>query len=121
MALSLDFRSIVTVAAEPQAPPPVTSTSPMCAALREKQQEEKEEDEKKEGDKTVTPHTLSPLSLTPPPSPAAIRVCAAEAELERQSVEQKSEEREVERKMDVIEQPRKKPSWLEDDDLPPMM
>ncbi|XP_056227871.1 LIM and calponin homology domains-containing protein 1-like isoform X2 [Seriola aureovittata] len=115
--------SIVTVAAEPQAPPPAAPTSPKCAELRERQEEE---DGKQEGDMTVPNTSVTDVtepcpSLTPPPSPAAARVCKVEAELEKQSVEDIIEEREEERKRDVDEQPRKKPFWLEDDDLPPIM
>ncbi|XP_040891898.1 LIM and calponin homology domains-containing protein 1-like isoform X2 [Toxotes jaculatrix] len=121
----LASESIVTVAAEPQATSPRSPTSPKRAALRERQEEE---DGKQEGHMTV-PSTsvtdvtepLSSPSLTPPPSPAAAQMCKVGAELEKQSVEEKVEEREEERKRDVNEQPRKKPFWLEDDDLPPMM
>ncbi|XP_071360602.1 LIM and calponin homology domains-containing protein 1-like isoform X2 [Trachinotus anak] len=119
--------SVVTVAAEPQAPPPTTPTSPKCAAQRERQEEE-EDDGKQKGELTV-PNTsvtdvtepLSSPSLTPPPSPAAAPIRKVEAELEKQSVEEKNEKREEERKADVNEKPRKKPFWLEDDDLPPIM
>lgn len=124
LALSLDFGSIVTVAAEPQAPLTTTDPSgPKCAALRERQ-----EDGKQEGDVTVpnasftdVTEPLSSPSLTPPPSPAAAHIRMVEAELEKPSVEEKSEESEKERGNDVTEQPRKKPFWLEDDDLPPIM
>ncbi|XP_047189981.1 LIM and calponin homology domains-containing protein 1a isoform X2 [Scophthalmus maximus] len=116
--------SIVTVAAEPQAPLTTTDPSgPKCAALRERQ-----EDGKQEGDVTVPnasftdlTEPLSSPSLTPPPSPAAAHIRMVEAELEKPSVEEKSEESEKERGNDVTEQPRKKPFWLEDDDLPPIM
>lgn len=122
--MSLDFSSIVTVAAEPQAPPSKALTLPKCAGLRERQ----EEDGKQEGDMTtlntsVTDVTepLSSPSLTPPPSPAAAQTCKVEAELEKQSMEERVEEKVEKRKRDVNEEPRKKPFWLDDDDLPPMM
>ncbi|GAA6234349.1 LIM and calponin homology domains-containing protein 1-like [Lates japonicus] len=121
--------SIVTVAAEPQAPSPAPPTSQKCAALRERQEEEEEEEEDGKQQKDMTaPNTavtdvaepLASPSLTPPPSPASAHICKTEAKLEKQSVEERVEEREEERKRDVNEQPRKKPFWLEDD-LPPMM
>ncbi|XP_044046323.1 LIM and calponin homology domains-containing protein 1-like isoform X7 [Siniperca chuatsi] len=109
--------SIVTMAAEPQATPSKAPTLTKCAGLRERQ----EEDGKQEGDMTIPNTSVTDVteppsspSLTPPPSPAT---CEVEAELEKQSVEEKVEER----KRDVNEEPRKKPFWLDDDDLPPMM
>lgn len=64
---------------------------------------------------------LSPPSLTPPPSPATAQTCKVEAELEKK-VEKEVEVVEVkEKKRDVNEEPRKKPFWLDDSDLPPMM
>lgn len=123
MALSLDLSSIVTLAAEPQAPPSKAPTIPKCAVLRERQ----EEDGKQEGDMTnpntsvtdVT-GTLSSPPLTPPPSPAAAQTCKMEAELKKPSVGERVEVEVKERKGVVNEESRKKPFWL-DDDLPPMM
>ncbi|XP_070684312.1 LIM and calponin homology domains-containing protein 1-like [Pempheris klunzingeri] len=107
--------SIVTVAAEPQAPPPKAPTLPKRADLRGS----KEEDGKHEGDMTVPNTSVTDVSepLSPPPSPAAAQTCKVEAELEKQSVGGRVEE---ERKRDVNKEPKKKPFWL-DDDLPPMM
>ncbi|XP_042293031.1 LIM and calponin homology domains-containing protein 1-like isoform X2 [Thunnus maccoyii] len=119
--------SIVTVAAESQASP---SKAPrrMSAGLRERQEEEEEEDGKQKGEMTI-PNTsvtdvtepLSSKTITPPPSPATAPTCKEKAELEKRIVEERVEEKVEERKGDVNEQPRKKPFWLEDEDLPPMM
>lgn len=116
----MDFSSIVTVAAEPQALLSKAPTLPKCAGLRRKRQEE---DGKQEGDMTIsdTSEPLSSSSPTPPPSPAAAPARKVEAELEKQSVEERVEEKVEERKKDVDKQPRKKPFWLDDDDLPPIM
>ncbi|XP_068582819.1 LIM and calponin homology domains-containing protein 1-like isoform X3 [Cebidichthys violaceus] len=118
-------RSIVTVAAEPQAPLSKAPTLPglQGAGLKERREEE-EEDGKQEGGMT-TPNSsgtdvtkpFSSPSLTPPSRPATARICKVEAELEKQSVEEKVEER----KKDVNGKPRRKPFWLDDDDLPPIM
>ncbi|XP_068582818.1 LIM and calponin homology domains-containing protein 1-like isoform X2 [Cebidichthys violaceus] len=117
--------SIVTVAAEPQAPLSKAPTLPglQGAGLKERREEE-EEDGKQEGGMT-TPNSsgtdvtkpFSSPSLTPPSRPATARICKVEAELEKQSVEEKVEER----KKDVNGKPRRKPFWLDDDDLPPIM
>lgn len=120
--LSLDFSSIVTVRAEPQALPSKAPTLPQRAGLRERQ----EEDGKHEGDIpntsiTAVTEPLSPPSLTPPPSPAVTQTRKVEAELEKQKVEEKVEVKVEERKRSVNEEPRKKPFWLDDDDLPPIM
>lgn len=129
LVLSLDrcFGSIVTVAAESQASP---SKAPrrMSAGLRERREEEEEEDGKQKGEMTI-PNTsvtdvtepLSSKTITPPPSPATAPTCKEKAELEKRIVEERVEEKVEERKGDVNEQPRKKPFWLEDEDLPPMM
>ncbi|XP_070768876.1 LIM and calponin homology domains-containing protein 1-like [Enoplosus armatus] len=116
--------SIVTVAAEPQAPPSKAPTLSKCAGLSERQ----EEDGKQEGGMTI-PNTsvtgvtepLSSPSLTPPPSPATAQTCKVEAEMEKQSVEERAEEKMEKRKRGANEDPQKKPFWLDDDDLPPMM
>ncbi|XP_008291215.1 LIM and calponin homology domains-containing protein 1-like isoform X2 [Stegastes partitus] len=125
--------SIVAVAAEPQTLSSKAPTSPPCAVLRERQEEE--EEEQKKGDimisnttATVVTEPASSPSLVPPPSPAAAaaaaaQICRVETELEKQQVEERVEERaEVEeRRRDMNEKPQKKPFWLEDDELPPIM
>lgn len=130
MALSLGCysSSIVAVAAEPQALPSKAPTSPTFAVLRERR-EEKEEKQESEGamvpntSATVTAEPLFSPSLVPAPSPGPAQVCSVKSGLEKQKVEERVEEKaEVEeRKKDVNEKPRKKPFWLEDDELPPMM
>ena len=122
LVLSLDFSSVVTVRAEPPAPPSKAPTLPQRAGLRERQ----EEDGKHEGDipntsVTAVTEPLTPPSLTPPPSPAATQTRKVEAELEKQKVEEEVEVKVEERKRTVNEEPRKKPFWLDDDDLPPIM
>ncbi|XP_026216392.1 LIM and calponin homology domains-containing protein 1-like isoform X2 [Anabas testudineus] len=117
--------SIITTAAEPHTPPSKPSTSTRCAGLKEIQEEGGGKQE--EGDIKI-PNTsvsdviepLSPPSTPSPPSPLS-PACKVDAELERQSVEEEVEERAEERKRDVNEQPGKKPIWLVDDELPPMM
>ncbi|XP_019215615.1 LIM and calponin homology domains-containing protein 1 isoform X8 [Oreochromis niloticus] len=126
--LSERERSIVAVAAEPQALPSKAPTSPTFAVLRERREEK---EEKQESGGAMVPNTSAtviaePLfspSLTPAPSPAPAQVCSVKSGLEKQKVEERVEETaEVEeRKKDVNVKPRKKPFWLEDDELPPMM
>lgn len=127
MILSLDrcVSSIVTVAAESQTPP---SKAPPRKCARLRQEEQEEEDGKQKGKMAISNTSVtdvtepfSSLSITPPPSPATAPTCKEEAELEKQIVEERVEERVEKRKGDVNEQPRKKPFWLEDEDLPPMM
>ncbi|XP_062420649.1 LIM and calponin homology domains-containing protein 1-like isoform X2 [Pungitius pungitius] len=108
--------SIVTVAAEPQAPLSGAPTLPKGAGLRER----REEDATQEGGMTsprshVTDVTEPPPSLTPPSSPP--RICKVEAELERQGAQERVEER----MKDANGGPRRKAFWLDDDDLPPIM
>ncbi|XP_035813898.2 LIM and calponin homology domains-containing protein 1-like isoform X4 [Amphiprion ocellaris] len=131
---------IVAVAAEPQTSdlPSKPPTSPTCAWLRGRQEEE-EEQEKDDmkipsttdtvvGEPVSFPSLVCPPSPPPPPPPpaavaaaaaAAAQICRVEAELEKQEVEEKVEVEE--KKMDVNEKPQKKPFWLEDDELPPIM
>ncbi|XP_039879741.1 LIM and calponin homology domains-containing protein 1-like isoform X2 [Simochromis diagramma] len=123
--------SIVAVAAEPQALPSKAPTSPTFAVLRERREEKEEKEEKQESEGAMVPNTSAtvtaePLfspSLVPAPSPGPAQVCSVKSGLEKQKVEERVEEKaEVEeRKKDVNEKPRKKPFWLEDDELPPMM
>nr|XP_046270945.1 LIM and calponin homology domains-containing protein 1-like isoform X2 [Scatophagus argus] len=115
--------SIVTMQAELQSLPSKAPTLPENEGLRKRQ----EEDGKQERDMTIpnasvtdVTKPLSPPSLTPPPSPAA-QTCKVEADLEKQSPKERVEEEVEERKWNVNEEPRKKPFWLDDDDLPPMM
>ncbi|XP_029363390.1 LIM and calponin homology domains-containing protein 1-like isoform X3 [Echeneis naucrates] len=111
--------SVVTIAADPQASNPTNPASPEDAALLERQEEE---DGKQEGNMAVPNTSVTDMmKLTPPSSPAAAQVYKMETELENRSVEEKNKEREEKRKRDVNEHPPKKPFWLEDDELPPIM
>uniref|UniRef100_A0A1A8L3B8 LIM and calponin homology domains 1a n=1 Tax=Nothobranchius pienaari TaxID=704102 RepID=A0A1A8L3B8_9TELE len=105
---SLDrcFSSIVTVAAEHQAPPSQVPTSPACSGLRAR----KEGEEQEKGDvmnvpdpaaSGVTKLPPTPSLVPPPPSPPPAQLCGVHME-----------------KVDL--KPEKRPFWLEDD-LPPMM
>ncbi|XP_033941735.1 LIM and calponin homology domains-containing protein 1-like isoform X7 [Pseudochaenichthys georgianus] len=101
--------SIVTVAAEPQASLSRASTLLKCAGLRERQGA----DGRQEGHMT-TPDATEPLS-TPSSSSATSLTC----KVEKSSVEERVVEKVEERKTEMNE--RKKPFWLDDDDLPPIM
>ncbi|XP_068444648.1 LIM and calponin homology domains-containing protein 1-like isoform X2 [Clinocottus analis] len=111
--------SIVTVAAEPRAPLSKAPALPRRAGPRERQ----EEDTKQEGGMTTPRSSVAgetePLS-SPPLTPPS-RICEVEPELENQSVEERLEEKVEERKKDVNGEPRRKPFWLDDDELPPIM
>lgn len=112
------------VAAEPQGPPSKALCRPTQAGLRERQGEEEEQ---AKGDMiipntsvtTVVTERLPSPSLMPPPSTAAALISRVEAELEKQKVEERVEVEE--RKRNMNEKTGKKPFWLEDDELPPMM
>lgn len=120
--MSLDFSSSVTVAAEPQALPSKAPILCKRAGLRERQDEDGKQDMTIPNTSVtnVTEPPSSPLR-TPPSSPAHAQTFKVKTELEKQSVEERAEEKVDERKKDVNEQPRKKPFWLDDDNLPPIM
>ncbi|KAF7214314.1 transcript variant X2 [Nothobranchius furzeri] len=101
-----DRESLVTVAAEHQAPPSQVPTSPTCSGLRAR----KEGEEQEKGDvmnvpdpaaSGVTKLPPTPSLVPPPPSPPPAQLCGVHME-----------------KVDV--KPEKKPFWLENN-LPPMM
>ncbi|KAM9363727.1 LIM and calponin homology domains-containing protein 1-like [Symphorus nematophorus] len=111
----------------PEIPPTPAELDAHLAQYERRTEEEDDEEEEEripdfQKDDMMARRTgvfpLSPPSLTPPPSPAAAQTCKVEA---KQSVEKRAEEKVEERKRDVHEEPRKKPFWLEDNDLPPMM
>uniref|UniRef100_A0A8C6MJB4 LIM and calponin homology domains-containing protein 1-like n=1 Tax=Nothobranchius furzeri TaxID=105023 RepID=A0A8C6MJB4_NOTFU len=100
------YISLVTVAAEHQAPPSQVPTSPTCSGLRAR----KEGEEQEKGDvmnvpdpaaSGVTKLPPTPSLVPPPPSPPPAQLCGVHME-----------------KVDV--KPEKKPFWLENN-LPPMM
>lgn len=95
----------------------------MSVGLRKRQEEDGKQRDMTILNTSVTDVTkpLSPPSLTPAPTPAATQTCKVEAELEKQRAEERAEEEVEERKRNVNEEPRNKPLWLDDDDLPPMM
>lgn len=96
----------------------------MSVGIRKRQEEDGKQTELTILDASVTnvARPLSPPSISPEPGPpAAAQTGKAEAELEKQKVEERVEEEVEERKRNVNEEPRKKPTWLDDDDLPPMM
>ncbi|KAK2817216.1 hypothetical protein Q5P01_025407 [Channa striata] len=115
--------SSITKAAELHTPLSNPPTSPGCPWLGERQEKE---GEKQEGDMKITSvsHVIEPVSpstLTLPPSPASAPNSKVEVDVESQSVEEKVKERVKEKKSAVDDLPGKKPFWLEDDDLPPIM
>ncbi|XP_042340959.1 LIM and calponin homology domains-containing protein 1-like isoform X2 [Plectropomus leopardus] len=114
--------SIVTVAAEPQTLPSKAPILRKCAGLRERQEETGKQDMLISSTSVINvTEPLSSPSHTPPLSPAHVQTCKVEAELKKQSVEERAEEKVDDNKKDVNEQPRKKPFWLDDDNLPPIM
>ncbi|XP_028259077.1 LIM and calponin homology domains-containing protein 1-like isoform X2 [Parambassis ranga] len=120
----MDSDSIVMVAAEPQGPPSKALCRPTQAGLRERQDEEEEQAKRdmmihNTSVTTVVTEPLPSPSLMPPPSTAAALISRVEAELEKQKVEERVEVEE--RKRNMNEKTGKKPFWLEDDELPPMM
>lgn len=124
--LLLNFSSVVTVQAEPVPLPPKDPSLPVSTGLRKRQEEDGEQRDVTTRDiKNSAPDMIRPLSpplLTPEPSPAAAQTCKVEAESEKQGVvEERVEDEVMERNLNGNEEPRKKPFWLDDDDLPPMM
>ncbi|XP_055363139.1 LIM and calponin homology domains-containing protein 1 isoform X2 [Betta splendens] len=115
--------STVTVAAEPQSP---SSKAPNSSRCEGQTGERAVVGGKQEGDVKIP---KEPVTVAEPPSPSplppslspAVPVCKVEADLERQRSEDKVEECVEERKRDVNEQAAKKPFWLLEDELPPMM
>ncbi|XP_033986036.1 LOW QUALITY PROTEIN: LIM and calponin homology domains-containing protein 1-like [Trematomus bernacchii] len=102
--------SIVTVAAEPQASLSRASTLLKCAGLRERQGADGRQEGHMTTPKTSVTDVTKPLS-TPSSSSATSLTC----KLDKSSVEERVEERKTEMNE------RKKPFWLDDDDLPPIM
>lgn len=114
------------MATEPQTPPskPLHRKS---VGLKERQEKE-EEDGKQKGEMVIPNASVTDVtepfsspSVTPPPGPTTAPTFKEEVKLEKQIVEERVKEKVEERKGDINEQPRKKPFWLEDEDLPPMM
>ncbi|XP_035993407.1 LIM and calponin homology domains-containing protein 1 isoform X7 [Fundulus heteroclitus] len=111
--------SVVTMAAEHEAPPFKAATSLRCPGLRGRREKEKQE----KGDAMMAPNAAvtdvtepssssSSPSPKPPASPPSAQTCKVEDELEAGREEEKN--RDGDKKLE------KKPSWLEDE-LPPMM
>lgn len=127
LALSLRFSSIVSVQAEAQPPTPKDPSLPLSAGLRKRQEEDGKQRDLTTLHTPVTDVTkpLSPASLLCAAAPPAAQTPKVEAELEKQGVEERVEEEEEEkvevRERNVNVEPQKKPLWMDDDDLPPMM
>ncbi len=111
------------MATEPQAPPSKSPSFIKSLGLKKRQ----EEDGKQQGDMTIPKTSVADMTQLSPPTLTTSRCLEtaqtsnANAELEKQREEERVEEELEERKGVVNEQPRKKPFWLDDDDLPPMM
>ena len=102
------------MAAEPQASLSRASTLLKCAGLRERQGADGRQEGHMTTPKTSVTDVTKPLS-TPSSSSATSLTC----KLDKSSVEERVEEKVEERKTEMNE--RKKPFWLDDDDLPPIM
>ncbi|XP_034087249.1 LIM and calponin homology domains-containing protein 1-like isoform X5 [Gymnodraco acuticeps] len=109
-----EISSIVTVAAEPQASLSRASTLLKCAGLRERQGADGRQEGHMTTPKTSVTDATEPLS-TPSSSSATSLTC----KVDKSSVEERVVEKVEERKTEMNE--RKKPFWLDDDDLPPIM
>lgn len=130
LTLSLRFSSVVSVQAEAQPPPPKDPSPPLSAGPKKRQEVEEEDGKQRDLTTLHTPVTdvtkpLSPASLPCATTPPAAQTHKVEAELEKQGAEERveeEEEKEVEvRERNVNVEPQKKPLWMDDDDLPPMM
>lgn len=124
LALSLRFSSVVSVQAEAQPPPPKDPSLPLSAGLRKRQEEDGMQRDLTTLRTPVTDVTepLSPASLPCAAAPPAAQTPKVEAELEKQGAQERVEVEEVEvRERNENVELQKKPLWMDDDDLPPMM
>lgn len=126
LILSLNFSVIPSVQAAPQPPSSKLPILPVSVELNKRQDEDRQQRDMTISNTSVSNvPPLSPPSHTPSISPAATSTCNMEAKLDKQRPEEKVVERVgdmvEERKTNMEEEPRKKPFWLDDDDLPPMM
>lgn len=127
LALSLRFSSVVSVQAEAQPLPPKDPSLPPSAGPRKRQEEDGKQRDLTTLHTPVTDVTkpLAPASLPCATAPPAAQTPKVEAELEKRGVEERIEEEEEEevevRERNVNVEPQKKPLWMDDDDLPPMM
>lgn len=126
LILSLNFSVIPSVQAAPPPPSSKLPILPVSVELNKRQDEDRQQRDMTISNTSVSNvPPLSPPSHTPSISPAATSTCSMAAKLDKQRPEEKVVERVgnmvEERKINMEEEPRKKPFWLDDDDLPPMM
>lgn len=126
LALSLRSSAVGSVQAEPRPLPSL----PLSAGLRKQQQqqeakdEEETEDEKQRGLTTLNPlkPPSCPASLpSAAAAPPAAQTCKMESVVEQRRLVEGVEEVEEDRQRNVNVEVRKRPFWMDDDDLPPMM
>uniref|UniRef100_H2UQN3 LIM and calponin homology domains 1a n=1 Tax=Takifugu rubripes TaxID=31033 RepID=H2UQN3_TAKRU len=123
----VDNESVIpSVQAAPQPPSSKLPTLPVSVELNKRQDEDRQQRDMTISNTSVSNvPPLSPPSHTPSISPAATSTCNMVAKLDKQRPEEKVVERVgdmvEESKTNMEEEPRKKPFWLDDDDLPPMM
>lgn len=123
LALSLRFSSVVSMQAEAQPLPPKDPSLQLSAGPRKRQEEDGKQRDLTTHHTPVTDVTkpLSPASLPCAAAPPAAQTPKVEAELEKQGAEERVEEEVEVGERNVNVEPRKKPLWMDDDDLPPMM
>lgn len=124
LALSLNFSVVASAQAAPQPPSCKLPFLPVRAEPQPSQEAGPQRDVTIPNTSVSTVSPLSPPSHTAPASPAATGTCSMEAESDRHRAEERVEEmvvEEEEKKTNVKEESRKKPFWLDDDHLPPMM
>lgn len=120
LVLSLNFSSIVAVQAEPQSPSYIAPSLPVSIGLGKRLVDDGNQRVPNTSITDVT-KPLSPPSLAPALGDTAAQKCNVEAELETQTPQERVEDEVEERRRNINEELRRKPFWLDDDDLPPMM
>ncbi|XP_068607155.1 LIM and calponin homology domains-containing protein 1-like [Brachionichthys hirsutus] len=112
--------SVVAVRAEPRPPLPKTTTLPTSRRPGKRPDWDGKQDEHTTVPNPSATSVGEPVS-SPPPASVEAQTPKSKAAPAKQSAQTRDEEEVKERRSDVKEEPQKKPLWLDDEDLPPMI